>query len=180
MRTRSSPAAARDVTVFAIRNARDHRRALREIEALMDARRGTPEGDRLDVLATLVEAYELVHEPMPLPDPIAAIRFHMEQNGLTAADLTPFIGSRNRVYEILNRRRPPHLAYGVAAAYRLGHARRIVDPGRPNVRAKAAATARGGVGLPNRHAAVARCRIFRAGRRQGWPPSLAMTDREHP
>lgn len=106
-RTRSSAAPARGgVTVFPIRNARDHRRALREIESLMDARRSTPEGDRLDVLATLVEAYELAHEPMPLPDPIEAIRFHMEQNALTATDLVPFIGSRNRVYEILNRRRP--------------------------------------------------------------------------
>lgn len=105
-RTRSSASSPRQVTVFAIRNARDHRRALREIEALMDARHGTPEGDRLDVLATLVEAYESAHEPMPLPDPVEAIRFHMEQNGLVAADLVPFVGSRNRVYEILHRRRP--------------------------------------------------------------------------
>lgn len=105
-RTRSSAASPRAVTVFAIRSARDHKRALREIETLMDARKGTPEGDRLDVLATLVEAYEAAHEPMPLPDPIEAIRFHMEQNGLVAADLVPFIGNRNRVYEILHRRRP--------------------------------------------------------------------------
>ncbi len=105
-RTRSSAGSARVVTVFAIRSARDHKRALREIEALMDARKGTPEGDRLDVLATLVEAYEAGHDPMPLPDPIEAIRFHMEQNGLVVADLVPFIGSRNRVYEVLRRRRP--------------------------------------------------------------------------
>lgn len=106
MRTRSSADSARAVTVFAIRGVRDYKRALREIEALMDARKGTPEGDRLDVLATLVEAYEAAHEPMPLPDPIEAIRFHMEQNGLAAADLAPFIGNRNRVYEVLHRRRP--------------------------------------------------------------------------
>jgi HTH-type transcriptional regulator / antitoxin HigA len=94
------------VTVFAIRNARDHKRALREIETLMDARRGTPEGDRLDILATLVEAYEATQDSMPLPDPIEAIRFDMEQNGLAAVDLVPFIGRRNRVYEVLRRRRP--------------------------------------------------------------------------
>ena len=93
------------MTVFPIRTARDHRRALIEIEGLMDARRGTPEGDRLDVLATLVEAWESANDPMPLPDPIDAIRFHMEQNGLTAIDLVPFIGGRNRVYEILGRKR---------------------------------------------------------------------------
>lgn len=72
----------------------------------MDARRGTPDGDRLDVLATLVEAWEAIHDPMPPPDPVEAIRFHMEQNGLAAADLVPFIGGRNRVYEILGRKRP--------------------------------------------------------------------------
>ena len=102
----SSPAGAGTVTVFPVRTARDHRRALREIEGLMDARRGTPEGDRLDVLATLVEAWEAIKHPMPPPDPVEAIRFHMEQNGLAAADLAPFIGGRNRVYEILGRKRP--------------------------------------------------------------------------
>lgn len=116
-RTRSSAATARDVTVFAIRNAHDHKRALREIETLMDARKGTPEGDRLDVLATLVEAYESAHEPMPLPDPIEAIRFHLEQKRLGAADLVPFIGSQNRVCEVLHRRRPltPRMAWRLHA-----------------------------------------------------------------
>jgi HTH-type transcriptional regulator/antitoxin HigA len=89
-----------------IRNNRDYRRALREIEGLMEARRGTPEGDRLDVLVTLVEAWEARHYPLDLPDPVAAIRYHMEQQGLTPRDLVPFIGSRHRVYEILNRKRP--------------------------------------------------------------------------
>ena len=89
-----------------IRTKRDHRRALKEIEALMDATRGTPEGDRLDVLVTLVEAWEAKHYPMDLPDPVAAIQYHMEQQGLAPKDLVPYIGSRNRVYEVLNRKRP--------------------------------------------------------------------------
>jgi HTH-type transcriptional regulator/antitoxin HigA len=89
-----------------IRTKRDYRRALGEIEALMDARAGTPEGDRLDVLATLVEAWEAKHYPMDFPDPVEAIRFHMESRGLEPKDLVPYIGSRNRVYEVLNRKRP--------------------------------------------------------------------------
>ena len=89
-----------------IRTKRDYRRALKEIEALMDAKRGTPEGDRLDVLVTLVEAWEAKHYPIDLPDPVAAIKYHMEQQGLVPKDLVPYIGSRNRVYEVLNRKRP--------------------------------------------------------------------------
>ncbi len=89
-----------------IRTKRDYRRALKEIEALMDATRGTPEGDRLDVLVTLVEGWEAKHYPIDLPDPVAAIKYHMEQQGLVPKDLVPYIGSRNRVYEVLNRKRP--------------------------------------------------------------------------
>ena len=84
----------------------NYRRSLKEIEGLMPTRRGTPEGDRLDVLVTLVEAYEAKHFPMDLPDPVEAIKYHMEQRGLSARDLVPFIGNRNRVYEVLNRTRP--------------------------------------------------------------------------
>src|SRR5206468_2479760 len=87
-----------------IKSNRDHRRVLKEIEGLMNARRNTPEGDRLDVLVTLVEAWERRHYPVDLPDPIEAIRYHMEQNDLQPRDLIPFIGSRNRVHEVLNRR----------------------------------------------------------------------------
>ena len=65
-----------------------------------------PDGERLDILVTLVEAYERKHFPMDLPDPIAAIRFVMEQRGLTVRDLEPMLGRPNRVYEVLNRRRP--------------------------------------------------------------------------
>ena len=92
--------------VVPIRTKRDHRRALKEIEGLMDAKRGTDEGDRLDVLVTLVEAWEAKHYPIDLPDPVAAIQYHMEQQGLAPKDLVPYIGSRNRVYEVLNRKRP--------------------------------------------------------------------------
>lgn len=83
----------------------DHRKALARIEALMSARPGTPAGDELDVLATLVEAYEQKHFPIETADPVEAIRFRMEQMGLTRKDLEPFLGSRHRVSEILNRRR---------------------------------------------------------------------------
>lgn len=89
-----------------IKTGRDYRRALKEIEGLMTARRGTPQGDRLDVLVTLVEAWEAKHYALDLPDPVAAIKYHMEQRGLAPRDLIPFVGSRNRVHEVLNRKRP--------------------------------------------------------------------------
>src|SRR5882724_6628428 len=89
-----------------IKTRRDYRHALKEIEGLMTAKRGTAQGDRLDVLVTLVEAWEAKHYPLDLPDPIAAIKYHMDQKGLAPRDLIPFVGSRNRVYEILNRKRP--------------------------------------------------------------------------
>ena len=88
-----------------IKSQRDHRSALKEIEGLMMAKRNTPEGDRLDVLVTLVEAWERKHYPMDLPDPVEALKYHMDQNGLQPRDLIPFIGNRNRVHEVLNRRR---------------------------------------------------------------------------
>ena len=89
-----------------IKNTRDYRRALKEIEGLMHAKRNTPAGDRLDVLVVLVEAWEAKHYPLDLPDPIEAIKYHMEQKGLSPHDLIPFIGGRNRVYEVLARKRP--------------------------------------------------------------------------
>ena len=84
----------------------DHRAALKEIEALMSARLGTPKGDRLDVLVTLVEAWEKKRYPTELPDPIEAIKFRMDQSGLGPKDLVPMIGQLNRVYEVLARKRP--------------------------------------------------------------------------
>jgi HTH-type transcriptional regulator/antitoxin HigA len=89
-----------------LKNRHDYRQTLKEIETLMQARRNTPEGDRLDVLVTLVEAWERKHYPLDMPDPVEAIKYHMEQNGLAPRDLIPFIGSRNRVHEVLNRKRP--------------------------------------------------------------------------
>ena len=89
-----------------VKTQRDYRRTLKEIEGLMGAKRGTPDGDRLDILATLVEAWEAKHYMLDLPDPVEAIRYHMDQSGLEARDLIPFIGSSNRVYEVLNRKRP--------------------------------------------------------------------------
>jgi HTH-type transcriptional regulator/antitoxin HigA len=88
-----------------IRTEADHRATLAEIAALMDARIGTAEGDRLDVLTTLVEAYEAERFPIEAPDPISAILFMMEQKHLSRRDLEPAIGSRARVAEVLNRRR---------------------------------------------------------------------------
>lgn len=84
----------------------DYQAVLKEIEILMHAKPDTPEGDRLDVLVTLVEAYEAKHYPLDLPDPVEAIKFTMEQKGLTVKDLEPMIGRSNRVYEILNHTRP--------------------------------------------------------------------------
>ena len=89
-----------------IRTKADYRAALKEIESLMTAKANTPEGDRLDVLATLLEAYERTHFPMDLPDAVEAIKFRMEQSGLTVKDLEPVIGRKNRVYEVLSRKRP--------------------------------------------------------------------------
>ena len=88
-----------------IRTKADYRHALKEVEGLWGAKLGTPEGDRLDVLATLIDAYESEHYPMDPPDPIEAIKFRMEQQGLSRRDLEPLIGTRTRVAEVLNRKR---------------------------------------------------------------------------
>ena len=95
-----------------IRTESDYKAALRQISTLMEAdpEPGTPEGDRLDILATLVQAYEARHFPIGAPDPVEAIKFRMEQGGLTVKDLEPLIGRSNRVYEVLNHKRPLTLA----------------------------------------------------------------------
>ena len=89
-----------------IKTDADYRATLREIESLMRAEPGAPEGERLDLLVTLVEAYERKHYPLDLPDPVEAIKFVMDQRGLTVKDLEPMIGRSNRVYEVLSRKRP--------------------------------------------------------------------------
>ncbi len=88
-----------------IRTEDDHREAILRIEALMSASPNTVEGDELDVLATLVDAYESKHFPMDAPDPVTAILFRMEQQNLNRKDLEPMIGSRARVSEVLTRKR---------------------------------------------------------------------------
>ena len=90
----------------------DYKAALREVSAGFDNEPtpGTPEGDRFEILLTLIEAYEVKHYPIDLPDPVEAIKFRMDQAGLMPKDLVPAIGRLNRVYEILNRKRPLTLA----------------------------------------------------------------------
>lgn len=90
-----------------IRTDSEYRQALKEVSALFDNEPevGTTEGDAFEVMITLIEAYEAKHFPVDLPNPIDAIKFRMEQSGLTAADLAPAIGRTNRVYEVLNGKR---------------------------------------------------------------------------
>jgi HTH-type transcriptional regulator/antitoxin HigA len=88
-----------------IKTEADYERALGEIERLWGATANTPKGDKLDILLTLVEAYEQAHYPIDPPDPVEAIKFRMEQMGLTRKDLEPYLGKRGRVAEVLNRQR---------------------------------------------------------------------------
>lgn len=88
-----------------IRSAKDYEKAMREVETLWGSKSGTPKGDRLDVLATLIDAWEAVNYPMDPPDPIEAIKFRMEQQGLTRKDLEGIIGTRARIAEVLDRKR---------------------------------------------------------------------------
>jgi HTH-type transcriptional regulator/antitoxin HigA len=93
-----------------IRTKADYEAALAELAHLWGAKLGTAAGDRLDVLATLIDVYERQHYPVDPPDPVEAIKFRMDQQGLTRKDLEPMIGSRTRVAEILNRRRALSIA----------------------------------------------------------------------
>lgn len=95
------------MNITPIRNDEDLRRALAAVSDLMEVEPdlGTPESDRLDVLTTLIEAYEEKHFPIGPPDPVEAIRFRMDQSGMTVKDLVPHIGHTNRVYEVLNGKR---------------------------------------------------------------------------
>ena len=88
-----------------IRTEKDYEAAMVEVEALWGSKNGTPKGDRLDVLATLIESWEIATYPMDPPDPIEAIKFRMEQQGLTRKDLEGIIGSRARIAEVLDRKR---------------------------------------------------------------------------
>lgn len=93
------------MSVKPIRTRADHARALEEIERLMGAKRGSPRADRLEVLAALVAAYEAVHDPIDLPEPIEAIETHMVERGLDQTDLARLLGSRSLASSILNRKR---------------------------------------------------------------------------
>ena len=93
------------MTIKPIKTERDYQKALKEIERLWDAKPNTPKGDRLEVLVTLVEAYEQRHYKVEPPDPVDAIKFRMEQLGLKSSDLAKILGGRSRVSEVLNRKR---------------------------------------------------------------------------
>ena len=116
--------------VHAIRTKADYHRALRQVSALVDLDpvRHSPEGEQLEVIGALVMAYEAEHYPIDPPDPIEAIRFRMDQSGMSVKDLVPFIGPLNRVYEVLARKRPLtlpmirrlHKGMGISAAVLIG------------------------------------------------------------
>src|SRR5437016_3850948 len=119
-----------------IRSKRDYEAALREVDRLWGAKTGTRDGDRLDVLATLIDAYEAEHDPMDPPDPIEAIKFRMEQQGLTRRDLESLIGTRTRIAEVLNRRRSLSIAMIRRLHERLGIPAEVLI--RPSHRRRAA------------------------------------------
>ena len=117
-----------------IRTKRDYETALKEVERLWGAKAGTPDGDRLDVLATLIDAYETEHHPMDPPDPIEAIKFRMEQQGLTRRDLEEIIGTRTRIAEVLSRNRGLSIAMIRRLHERLGiSAEVLIRPSRKSV-----------------------------------------------
>jgi HTH-type transcriptional regulator / antitoxin HigA len=119
-----------------IRTKKDYEVALAEVERLWGAKLGTSDGDRLDVLATLIEAYESTHYPMDPPDPVEAIKFRMEQQGLSRKDMESLIGTRTRVAEILNRRRNLSISMIRRLHKELGISAEVLI--RPSRRAKAA------------------------------------------
>jgi HTH-type transcriptional regulator/antitoxin HigA len=121
-----------------IRNEKEHAAALAEIERLWGAPAGSSEGDRLEVLVTLVEAFEQKHFPIDTPDPIAAIRFRLEQQGETATSLIGIIGSRTRVYEVMRGDRPLSLEMIRRLNERLGIPAEVLIRKPRRVRRKAA------------------------------------------
>lgn len=98
------------MNIKAIKSDQDYRESLKTVEALMMAEPNTADGEKLDVMVTLIESYEAKNFPLDLPDSVEAIKFEMERKGLTVKDLEPMIGKSNRVYEILNRKRSLTLA----------------------------------------------------------------------
>jgi len=121
-----------------IRSEADHQAALKEIERLIESQPGTPEGDRMDVLVTRVEAYEARHFPIPEPDdPVQVLEYYMEGRGLTRSDLIAYLGSKERVSEVLNRKRGLslqmiqrlHVGLGIPADLLVGKHARKAAPG---------------------------------------------------
>lgn len=98
------------MNVRLIKTKADHEAALKRIDEMFDARPGTVEGDELELLIRLVEEFEAERYPIAMPDPIDALKFRMEQQGLKQADLVPYIGNKSKVSEVLNRKRPLSLA----------------------------------------------------------------------
>jgi HTH-type transcriptional regulator/antitoxin HigA len=125
-----------------IRSEADYQAALKEIEKLLESQPGTPEGDRMDVLVTLVEAYEAKHFPIPEPaDPVEVLKYYMESRGLSRSDLVAYLGSKERVSEILNRKRRLsiamirrlHQGLGIPADLMMG---KLALPAKPNIPAR--------------------------------------------
>ena len=108
------------MTIKPIKTDSDYKAALCEVEALFDAQANTAQGDQLDILTTLIEAYEAKYYAIYPPDPIEAIRFHLEQNGLLQKDIAKFLGGSNRASEILRRKRPLTVAMMRALHRELG------------------------------------------------------------
>ena len=94
------------MTIKPIRSEKDLRAAFKRLDVIFQAPAGTSEADEMEVLVTLIEAYENKHYPISPPDPVEAIKFRMEQQGLSPADLQPYIGASGRVSEVLSRKRP--------------------------------------------------------------------------
>ena len=137
------------MNVKPIRTEEDYQEALQEVEKLMEAQPepGTPEADRLEVLATLLDAYEARHFPIPEPDdPVQVLEYYMESRGLNRSDLIPFLGSKERVSEALHRKRSLslemirrlHAGLGIPADLLIGgKAEKVVQPHRVEVQAEA-------------------------------------------
>lgn len=125
-----------------IKNERDYEKALQRVEELWDTREGSAQRDELDVLVTLIEAYEREHYPMDLPGPIEAIRFRLEQSGKSLRDLIGLIGQRTRVYEVMRSDRPLSLNMVRRLHEKLGiPAEVLIQRARPSVRRTARLTA---------------------------------------
>lgn len=148
------------IQVRPIRTEQDYDAAVARIAELIGARPGTPEGDELDVLATLVDAWEAKHHAIDAPDPIAAIEFRMEQQGLTRSDLEPMIGSRARVSEVLRGKRKLTIAMIRRVRSGLGISADLLVESAPRTRPRKTARQRV-VSRSRREARTARARVER-------------------